>query len=140
MNGKILAVVLLCFAAAAQADPGDLATRIERLEDIHDIQNVLGYYEEYQSALEFDRVWPLFALDQTDVRWEVGPGAYVGGSAVKDALMAQEKRPGDSKWLAIHRGEMHVHTLATPIIVIAGDGQTAKATFDSPGQIGRAHV
>src|SRR5580700_1279398 len=75
-------------AAATQAGQGDLATRIERLEDIHDIQNALGYYEEYQSALEFDRVWPLFALEQTDVRWEVGPGAYVGGSAVKDALMA----------------------------------------------------
>ena len=28
---------------------------------------------------------------------------------------------------------MHVHTLATPIIVVAGDGQTAKATLILPG-------
>jgi len=120
-------------AGAEQASQADLAARVERLEDIHNIQNALGYYEEYQSALEFDRVWPLFALEKSDVRWEVGPGAYVGGDAVKGALMAQEKRPNDKEWLVIHRGEMHVHTLATPIIVVAGDGQTAKATFDSPG-------
>ena len=43
-------------AAATQAGQADLATRVERLEDIHDIQNALGYYEEYQSALEFDHV------------------------------------------------------------------------------------
>jgi hypothetical protein len=120
-------------AEVAANDSTGLARRIERLEAIHDIQNVLGYYEEYQSALEFDRVWPLFALEKADVRWEVGPGAYVGGESVKAALMSQEKRPDDKEWLAIHRGEMHVHTLATPIIVVAADGQTAKATFDSPG-------
>ena len=57
MNGKLLTGVLLCFTAVARADPGDLAARIERLEDIHNIQNVLGYYEEYQSALEFEHVW-----------------------------------------------------------------------------------
>ena len=80
-------------AAATQAGQADLG--VERLEDIHDIQNALGYYEEYQSALEFDRVWPLFALEKSDVRWEVGPGFYVGGDAVKGALLAQEKRPND---------------------------------------------
>src|SRR5260221_973756 len=128
-----LAGVTPLLAEPAKVDSAELAARIERLEAIHDIQNVLGYYEEYQSALEFDRVWPLFALDQPDVRWEVGPGAYVGGDAVKGALMAQEKRPNDTAWFAIQRWELHVHTLATPIIVIAGDGQTAKSTFDSPG-------
>src|SRR5690349_3649123 len=109
--GTILGVCLLmgtAFPAMADPAPVDLAGRIERLEAIHDIQNVLGYYEEYQSALEFDRVWPLFALDQADVRWEVGPGAYIGNEAVKAALMVQEKRPKDKEWLAIHRGEMHV--------------------------------
>ncbi len=126
--------ISLSFTLSASAQATEtLEQRIVRLESIHDIQNVLGYYEEYQSALEFDKVWPLFALDKPDVRWEVGPGAYVGGSPVKGALMAQEKRPNDKAWFAIHRGEMHVHTLATPIIIVADDGQTAKATFDSPG-------
>lgn len=126
-------VVGLASPAWSDQVPSDLQKRIERLESIHEIQNLMGYYEEYQSALEFDKVWPLFALDSADVRWEVGPGAYVGGQAVKDALTAQEKRPDDKAWLAIHNGEMHVHTLATPVIVVADDGQTAKATFDSPG-------
>jgi hypothetical protein len=110
-----------------------LEKRISRIEAVQAIQNLLGYYEEYQSALEFDKVVPLFALDKPDVRWEPGPGAWVGAKAVRAALEAQQKRPDDKQWMAIHSGEMHVHTLATPIIVIADDGKTAKASFDSPG-------
>jgi hypothetical protein len=78
-------------------------------------------------------VVPLFALGAADVRWEVGPGAYVAPDAVKAVLMAQQKQPDNQQWFAIRRGETHVHTLATPIIAIAGDGRTAKASFDSPG-------
>ncbi len=124
---------LPAMAQSADHAVSDLAARVTRMEDLHDIQNVLGYYEEYQSALEFDKVVPLFALDQPDVRWEVGPGAYIGAKAVTDVLMVQQKQPLNKQWAAIHSGEMHVHTIATPIIVIAGDGKTAKVSFDSPG-------
>ncbi|HEX7759383.1 MAG TPA: nuclear transport factor 2 family protein [Caulobacteraceae bacterium] len=110
-----------------------LDQRLSRIEAVEAVQNLLGYYEEYQSALEFDKVIPLFALDQPDVRWEPGPGAWVGGPAIRAVLEAQQKRPDDKAWAAIHSGEMHVHSLATPIIVIADDGKTAKATFVSPG-------
>jgi hypothetical protein len=117
---------------AAQASE-TLEQRVARIEAVEAIQNLLGYYEEYQWALEFDKVIPLFALDEPDVRWEPGPGAWVGGKAIRAVLEAQQKRPDDKAWMAIHSGEMHVHTLATPIIVIADDGKTAKASFDSPG-------
>jgi hypothetical protein len=120
-------------APAAQAPVPTLEQRITRLEDIQAVQVVLGYYEEYQSALQFDRVLPLFALEAADVRWEPGPGAWIGANDVRAALMAQQHQENDPQWARIHSGEMHVHTLATPIIVIADDGQTAKATFDSPG-------
>jgi hypothetical protein len=38
------------------------------------VQVVLGYYEEYQSALQFDRVLPLFALEASDVWIYSGKG------------------------------------------------------------------
>jgi hypothetical protein len=120
-------------AEAQEATAPTLEQRLTRLEDLHAVQNLLGYYEEYQSALQFDRVVPLFALDAPDVRWEPGPGAWIGGRDVRAALMAQQHQEGDAQWSRIHSGEMHVHTLATPIIIVAGDGRTAKATFDSPG-------
>ena len=134
-HGVLLTLVLAAAAPAHAAAPkgAGLERRVAQLEAMHEIQNVLGYYEEYQWALEFDKVVPLFALEAADVRWEVGPGAYVGPQAVKAVLMAQQKQPENKAWFAIHRGEMHVHTLATPIIVVAGDGLTAKASFDSPG-------
>jgi hypothetical protein len=130
-----LAACLLAWSAcAAPARAADsLEQRVARIEATQEIQNLLGYYEEYQGALQFDKVVPLFALDQPDVRWEPGPGAWVGARDVRAALEAQQGRPRDKAWMAIHSGEMHVHTLATPIIVVADDGRTAKATFDSPG-------
>jgi hypothetical protein len=144
MNRRYLAsaaTLLLSLSAGAADTPTHTSTtkgkgleqRVSELEAMHEIQNLLGYYEEYQWALEFDKVVPLFALEAVDVRWEVGPGAYVGPDAVKAVLLAQQKQLDNPSWYAIHRGEMHVHTLATPIIVIAGDGLTAKASFDSPG-------
>ncbi|HEY4973040.1 MAG TPA: nuclear transport factor 2 family protein [Steroidobacteraceae bacterium] len=128
-----LLAVLAPTAQAAAPKAASLERRVTQLEAMHEIQNLLGYYEEYQWALDFEQVVPLFALGAADVRWEVGPGAYVGADAVKAVLMAQQKHPDNPQWFAIHHGEMHVHTLATPIIVIAGDGKTAKASFDSPG-------
>jgi hypothetical protein len=47
--------------------------------------------------------------------------------------MAQQHQEGNAQWARIHAGEMHVHGLLTPIIVIADDGRTAKTTFDSTG-------
>lgn len=136
----VLATALLAAAvagapvrAAFAGDTKSLEQRLDRLEAIHDIQNIMGYYEDYQGALRFDEVIPLFAMDQPDVRWEVGPGAYVGPHDVTAVLRVQQQRPEDKAWFAIHRGEMHVHTLTTPVIEIAGDGLTAKASFDSPG-------
>lgn len=124
-------------ASLLGAAPGALAqarqSLAQRAADERDIQNLMGYYEEYQSALDFKDVVPLFAIERPDVKWAVGPGVYRGPEAVKAVLMAQEARPTDSQWMAIHDGEMHVHTLSTPIIVVAGDGQTAKATWDSSG-------
>jgi len=135
--GRVLLVLgsLLCLSARAQTPQPNAALerRLARMEAIHDIQNVLGYYEEYQSALQFDLVVPLFALDEPDVRWEPGPGAWIGAADVRAALMAQQHQEGNAQWAKIHAGEMHVHGLQTPIIVIADDGRTAKATFDSSG-------
>jgi SnoaL-like domain len=140
MKTLLLLVTALLMGSSALAETpapvtanATLEQRIVRLEDIRALQNLLGYYEEYQSALQFDRVLPLFALEAPDVRWEPGPGAWIGPDDVRAALMSQQHQENDPQWARIHSGEMHVHTLATPIIVIADDGKTAKATFDSPG-------
>lgn len=106
---------------------------VKRLVIEREVQNLMGYYEEYQQGGDFKKVAELFALDLPDVSWAPGPGTWTGPEAVKSVLLAQHARPDDPEWMAIHKGELHVHTLATPIIVVADDGKTAKGSWDSPG-------
>jgi hypothetical protein len=103
---------------------------IERLDAVHEIQNLMGRYvweHEVQKDPEF--IDTKFAKDNPDVSWEVAHmGLYQGREAVKEILTQHGPRGG-----SITPGTMFVHTLTTPVIEIAEDGQTAKGVWKSPG-------
>lgn len=103
--------------------------KIERLEAIHEIQNLMGRYvweHEVQKDPEF--IETKFA-DNPDISWEVAHmGLYRGREAVKE-ILDQHGPKGES----IAPGTLFIHTLTTPVIEIAQDGLTAKGVWKSPG-------
>lgn len=82
----------------------------------------MGRYEVVHNPLTMWRT-PIdcFALTMPDVSMEVSDwGVWVGAEAVQylfGTVMKEEPV-----------GTMFIHTLATPVIEVAGDGQTAKGT------------
>jgi len=104
--------------------------KIERLDAIQEIQNLMGRYiwmHEVQKDPEF--IDTMFAKNNPDVSWEVAHmGLYRGREAVKEILDKHGPRGG-----TIAPGTLFIHTLTTPVIEIAEDGQTAKGVWKSPG-------
>lgn len=107
-----------------------LELRIERLEAVNAIQNLMSTYEYLHSAYLNERIVELFA-DRDDVLLDFPFGRWFGKNAARrcfGVLFEKDLNPRDL------RGEIVEHTLTTPIIEVAGDGQTAKAVWNSPGQ------
>jgi SnoaL-like domain len=90
-----------------------------------EIQNIMGRYSAYVLSDRWTEMAELFALDQVDVR-QSAPRAMQGPAELKDyfSKRAAEKVPD---------GVMHQHSFLAPVLEIAGDGQTAKGVWDSPG-------
>jgi hypothetical protein len=106
-----------------------LEERIQRLEDIHEIQNLMSRYEYLHTAGLHEETAELFAKRTPGVRAEVvGWGVYEGTEGIQKMFVGIHKfLVGDNI------GIMNVHTLTTPVIELAGDGKTAKGVWISPG-------
>jgi SnoaL-like domain len=102
--------------------------RIARLEAVHDIQNLMGRYSFWHTANMHRECLSLFAMKTPDVRAEMMWGVYEGPESLKRLY------PGFHVWVdGDAKGVMHMHTLTTPVIEVAADGQTAKGVWVSPG-------
>lgn len=107
----------------------DLARRIERLEAAQEIQNVMGRYQYLHSAYMNAEMVDLFA-DRDDLAIEFPTGGFYGRDAARrlfGTFFDKELVPRD------RGGELVEHLLTTPVIEVAGDAQTAKAVWNSPG-------
>jgi len=107
-----------------------LEERVQRMEDVHEIQNLMGRLEFLHTAGLEKEAMQLFALKTPGVSAEVANwGVYEGPEGIRKMSLGihldgeQKARPGT----------MHLHTLTTPVIEVAGDGKTAKAVWLSPG-------
>jgi hypothetical protein len=103
--------------------------RIRRLEDIHEIQNLMGRYEYYHTADMQEETVELFAKKTPGVRVEMMWGVYDGFEGIKRCYIGFHRQGG----VKARIGGMGMHTLTTPVIEIAGDGKTAKGVWISPG-------
>jgi hypothetical protein len=104
-----------------------LEERIERLEAVHEIQNLMGRHA-YGGA-SGDKVLEMWAKRTPGTRSNVPSfGCYDGFEGIKRLMAAHEKIEGD------RTGQMYMHVLTTPVIEVAGDGKTAKGVWISPGQ------
>ena len=93
---------------------------------VHDIQNLMGSYTNNHMPKTMHRALAFYALDMPDVSVEVGDrGVYVGREALEILFGTQ--------FTMSLPGNLLIHYLATPMIEVAGDGQTAKGVWRSPG-------
>ncbi|KAH7007231.1 SnoaL-like domain-containing protein [Ilyonectria destructans] len=105
-----------------------LLVRIQRIEDINEIHNIMGRRAYYHSAgrhdLEVDELWS----SQDDVVFEAEDvGAWTSLKTIKESYVEKNPFPAGTKGLLVE------HTITTPVVEIAGDGQTAKGIWISPG-------
>lgn len=130
----------------------ELKKRLERTEAINEIQRLMGTYycmhlvnpdPKFAGKTMWDS-WKLWA-NRPDSSVEISTnGLYLGIDNVR--AFYERGRPGPDGKLdpavgyterEMKRfgapGQMFVHTLATPMIVVAEDGQTARGLWDSPG-------
>lgn len=137
--------------ALAQSAPRvDAAAAIQKLLDVHDIEQLMSRHAWYYSAGQHQReLDELFAKKQPDLSFGTNGGYWVGYASIKKAYVDWFKVQAAKDLAALSRrnpkisnvpanllaGTSMMHTITTPLIVVAGDGQTAKGLFYSPGQV-----
>ena len=108
-----------------------LKHEIKRLQAVNEIQNLMGRYEAIHNNTDMAKSSELFAQHTEDTWAELGTwGRFEGIEAIKklfDSMQSHLPEEFGSE------GLMFWHDLATPVIEVAKDCKTAKATWRSPG-------
>lgn len=108
-----------------------LKLKVERCEAVNEIQRLMGQYYNTHVANPNEPVnhfnqWCFFA-NREDTTYEVANyGLLVGFKNVQFFFREKEG-------MTAHTGWMFEHDLASPQIVVADDGQTARGVWTSPG-------
>lgn len=111
-----------------QQELARLRQRVERQEDITEIQKVMAAYEYLHYPMTFPEKINLFALELPDVSFDVGDsGEFVGREGIETVFL---KILGTARFA---KDAFFYHAIASPYIEVADDGKTAKAVFMSPG-------
>lgn len=102
--------------------------KIQRAYDVIQIKNAMARHAFYHAASRHDiEMETLWAHNAPNVSWGNGMGFQVGRDVVWDYYVRPHIGHGCKP------GEMFMHTLTTPVIEIAEDGQTAQAMWYTPG-------
>ena len=108
-----------------------LEERIERLEDIHEIQNLMSKYEYFHTAGWHDETAELFATKTPGVKADIVDwGLYEGTEGIKRLYSKVHKYVEGNRI-----GCMSVLPISTPVIEVAGDGETAKGLWIMTGSV-----
>jgi hypothetical protein len=129
-----------------------LKREITRLNDIHEIERLQARYEAIHSSDE-GMAWMLFA-NRPDTSQEITYAKTIGFENIKKHYVESTSKtecnklghcfpaemiaaaPAETRSYFDLNAQGHkftIHPVATPCIVVAGDGKTAKATFTSLG-------
>jgi hypothetical protein len=106
-----------------------LEERIRRVEDMLEVQNLMGRYEYLHTAGMHEKVLELYAMKSPDVGMEIAHwGKWEGPEAVRRGMVGVHKEAEKVRY-----GVMAVHALTTQVVEVAEDGKTARAVWTSPG-------
>jgi hypothetical protein len=105
-----------------------LKHEIERLQAVNEIQNLMGTYEYLHTANLHKEVMELYAKKAPGVRVYWGEQGYWEGPDAPKRCWSNLERMGNDT-----TGMMAIHPVTTPVIVVAGDGKTAKGVWIGTG-------
>lgn len=128
-----------------------LEAMVQRLNNIHDIQNIMSLHEYYHTAgMHKEEVEEIWAQKTPGVSWETGDlGRFEGIEAIRSIYVDGKEMVGEANLKEMRElypqieddpknkniGTMNVHMLTTPMIEVAEDGKTAKGIWMSPGHV-----
>ncbi|WP_313803733.1 nuclear transport factor 2 family protein [Sphingobium sp.] len=122
--GMVVTVAGLA-CAPAQASPASCPLpAADRIVALNDIQNLMGRYNHQGTMKGEGTLADLFALRTEGVSWKT-PGGPVGIAAMKARFADPDEVQAP--------GILHMHSMLSPVIEVAGDGETAKGVWDSFG-------
>jgi ketosteroid isomerase-like protein len=114
------------------ADLTTLATRLARLQDAEEIENLQNAYGFYLDKWQWDSATALFAQQGTIELAQ--RGVYVGKARIRASLEDAFGPEG------LHQGEVSDHAFYQPVIHVAEDGQTARARVRELSILGKYGV
>jgi hypothetical protein len=112
-----------------QAEIKKCKHEIERLQAINEIQNLMSTFQYLHTAHKHKDVMALYAKKQKDVRINFANQGYWEGFDAPQRAWAFLDRMTDNP----PPGMMAIHPITTPVIVVAGDGKTAKGVWIGTG-------
>ena len=113
-------------AASVEERLAYLEKELFRARAAQQIQNLMGRYTVNHTPATMYRAVHFFALDRPDVSAEMGDrGVFIGEEGIR--ALFQGQFPMEPV------GNLLLHYLATPMIEVAEDGQTARGVWRSPG-------
>ena len=145
----VAAAISGCGAPGAGLTPAQAAS-LQQVADLQAIQTVMSRHAWYYSAGQHQReLDELFATDLPDVSFGTNAGYWVGYASIKRSYVDWFFKQAHKDLTGLHKahpeiadtpdnllaGTLMMHTLTTPLVVVADDGQTAKGLFYSPGQV-----
>lgn len=112
-------------SASANAAPSSCPLpAADRIAALNDIENLMGRYNHLGTMRGEGTLADLFALKTEGVSWKT-PGGPVGIAAMKARFADPDEVQAP--------GILHMHSMLSPVIEVAGDGRTAKGVWDSFG-------
>jgi hypothetical protein len=117
--------------------------------EVQELANLMGRRAFYHSAGHNEMEFALYA-NRPDISWGQNQGFRIGPDAIKGDYVDDNNRNRAAELARLAKlnpelkndpanlgaGIFVIHTLSTPIIEIAGDDQTAKGVWYTPGAIG----
>lgn len=113
--------------------PEELLQMVESMEASNECRNLMGRFVYYNATFRNREILPLWSK-RDDCRIEMPWGWYGGQAGIADFLEEQGDR-GDPEVMEGLPGVMRIFELDTEIVEVAGDGETAKGVWTSPGEV-----
>jgi hypothetical protein len=139
-------ILILGVGGCTSSEKGN--AQVQKLLDTHEIQNLMSrrafYHSGGRNDLEFQN-WS----KRDDISWGQNQGFQIGQTSIKKYYvtehLANQKKDLEKQTKLypqlnndeknIGAGGFVMHSLTTPIIEVAGDGQTAKGVWYTPGAL-----
>lgn len=108
----------------------ELAAKVDRLEAARACSNLVGRWLFYLPSCRFEELCSLWAQHTAGTELEIHGFIYEGIKGVRQYFINENISHDD---MEARKGLMNVQTYTTEVMEVAADGNSARATYISPG-------